>query len=161
MQEPLLYLDNCCFNRPYDDQSHIRISLETQAKLYIQQKIKVREYVLVWSFALTAENDENPFVDRKQEISKWENLAETIVRPDISILRHAKELQESFGMGGKDALHVACAFKAECDYLLTTDDKFLKKTRTLAGLIVMNPIHFVELMEEPDDADENRHTATL
>ena len=27
-----IYLDNCCFNRPYDDQSQLRISLETQAR---------------------------------------------------------------------------------------------------------------------------------
>lgn len=32
-----IYLDNCCYNRPYDDQSQLRISLETQAKLYIQE----------------------------------------------------------------------------------------------------------------------------
>ena len=32
-----IYLDNCCFNRPYDDQTQIRISLETQAKLYVQE----------------------------------------------------------------------------------------------------------------------------
>ena len=27
----LIYLDNCCYNRPYDDQSYMRINLETQA----------------------------------------------------------------------------------------------------------------------------------
>ena len=27
-----LYLDNCCFNRPFDDQSQLRIRLETEAK---------------------------------------------------------------------------------------------------------------------------------
>ena len=32
----LIYLDNCCYNRPYDDQSYMRINLETQAKLHIQ-----------------------------------------------------------------------------------------------------------------------------
>lgn len=37
-----VYLDNCCYNRPYDDQTQIRISLETQAKLYIQDLIKKR-----------------------------------------------------------------------------------------------------------------------
>ena len=31
-----IYLDNCCFNRPYYDQSQLKIYLETQAKLYIQ-----------------------------------------------------------------------------------------------------------------------------
>ena len=35
-----IYLDNCCFNRPFDDQTQIKIHLETQAKLYIQAKIQ-------------------------------------------------------------------------------------------------------------------------
>ena len=30
-----IYLDNCCYNRPYDDQSQIRISLEAQAKIFM------------------------------------------------------------------------------------------------------------------------------
>ncbi len=34
-----IYLDNCCFNRPYDNQSQIRIHLETEAKLHIQELI--------------------------------------------------------------------------------------------------------------------------
>ena len=35
-----LYLDNCCFNRPYDSQSSIKVNLETRAKLHIQEEIK-------------------------------------------------------------------------------------------------------------------------
>jgi len=34
-----IYFDNCCFNRPFDNQKNIKIFLETHAKLYIQQKI--------------------------------------------------------------------------------------------------------------------------
>lgn len=30
-----VYLDNCCFNRPYDDQKQIIIRMETLAKLHI------------------------------------------------------------------------------------------------------------------------------
>lgn len=30
-----IYLDNCCYNRPYDDQSQIRVFLESQAKLHV------------------------------------------------------------------------------------------------------------------------------
>ena len=33
-----VYLDNCCFNRPFDDQSQLRIRLETEAKLDIQAR---------------------------------------------------------------------------------------------------------------------------
>ena len=28
-----IYLDNCCYNRPYDDQSKIRLSLETPSDM--------------------------------------------------------------------------------------------------------------------------------
>jgi hypothetical protein len=40
MGNKTIYLDNCAYNRPFDDQSQLRISLETQAKLYIQSLIK-------------------------------------------------------------------------------------------------------------------------
>ena len=35
-----VYLDNCCFNRPFDDQSAVRIRIESEAKLHVQQKIR-------------------------------------------------------------------------------------------------------------------------
>ena len=35
-----IYLDNCCYNRPFDDQTYLKISLEAQAKLQIQSDIK-------------------------------------------------------------------------------------------------------------------------
>ena len=36
-----IYLDNCSFNRPFDDQSSMRIKLETEAKLFVQEKILI------------------------------------------------------------------------------------------------------------------------
>ncbi len=51
-----IYLDNCCYNRPFDDQSQIKINLEAQAKLYIQAKIREGAYDLVWSYILDYEN---------------------------------------------------------------------------------------------------------
>jgi len=47
-----IYLDNCCFNRPFDDQSFIRIKLETDAKLHIQGKVRTHELELTWSYIL-------------------------------------------------------------------------------------------------------------
>ena len=35
-----IYLDNCCYNRPYDDLSQLIVSLEAQAKLHIQNRIE-------------------------------------------------------------------------------------------------------------------------
>ena len=34
-----IYLDNCCFNRPYDEQVYETIRLEAEAKLFVQEKI--------------------------------------------------------------------------------------------------------------------------
>ncbi len=44
-----VYLDNCCFNRPFDDQRHLRIRLETEAKLRIQEVIREGGLQLAWS----------------------------------------------------------------------------------------------------------------
>ncbi len=47
-----LYLDNCMFNRPFDDQSNIKILLEAEAKLKIQENIRLGLYELIWSYVL-------------------------------------------------------------------------------------------------------------
>ena len=57
-----IYLDNCCYNRPYDDQTQLRISLESQAKLHIQDMIKDGKLELAASYVLTYENSRNRFV---------------------------------------------------------------------------------------------------
>ena len=63
-----VYLDNCCYNRPYDDQSQLRISLETQAKLQIQSMICNRDIELASSYVLLYENSKNPNETRQKNI---------------------------------------------------------------------------------------------
>jgi hypothetical protein len=70
-----LYLDNCCYNRPFDNQKFIKIKLETEAKLFIQEKIKSGEYNIVWSYILDFENSVNPFEERKETIKYWKSIA--------------------------------------------------------------------------------------
>jgi hypothetical protein len=35
-----VYLDNCCLNRPFDDQRQMRVRLEAEATLCIQEHIR-------------------------------------------------------------------------------------------------------------------------
>jgi predicted nucleic acid-binding protein len=49
----------------------------------------------------------------------------------------------TLGIKMKDAAHLACAIKAKCDYLLTTDDKFIKKY-TGNEIIVCNLLIFLQ-----------------
>jgi hypothetical protein len=30
-----VYLDNCCYNRPFDDQEQLSVQLETQAEMFV------------------------------------------------------------------------------------------------------------------------------
>lgn len=63
-----IYLDNCSYNRPYDDQSQIRIYLETQAKLHIQDLIRENRLELVTSYVLDYENSNNRSLQKKATI---------------------------------------------------------------------------------------------
>lgn len=80
-----VYLDNCCFNRPYDTQSQMRISLETQAKLYIQDLIKNKELELVTSYMLRFENEQNPYEMRRQAIIAG---CDCFLTTDIRLLKY-------------------------------------------------------------------------
>ena len=44
-----IYLDVCAFNLPFDDQKHIRVRLEAEAKLFVQQMIRAAKIEIVWS----------------------------------------------------------------------------------------------------------------
>ena len=66
-----VYLDNCCFNRPYDDQSQVSISLDAQAKLHVQDMIRTKELELATSYVLNYENSQNPYAIRKQSIGQF------------------------------------------------------------------------------------------
>ena len=135
-----LYLDNCCFNRPFDDQSQVLVRLETEAKLLIQQEIVDNRLDLIWSFILHYENNDNPYIARKRQIAIWETIATEIVVLNDDILLKAKEIM-ALRVKGKDALHISCAIQANVDYFITTDKKILNKI--IDGIFILNPIDFL------------------
>ena len=137
-----IYLDNCCFNRPFDDQSHLRIRLESEAKLDIQEKIRSGKYELVWSYIQDYENAKNPFLERKEQIGKWRNYAVEDVIEDENVLLLAKNISE-YGVKNMDALHIACAVRAKAVFFLTTDAGILKKATHIQDIIITDPIGFI------------------
>jgi predicted nucleic acid-binding protein len=138
-----IYLDNCCFNRPFDDQSQIRIRLESEAKLKIQDDIIEGSINFVWSYILEAENTANPFEERERAIREWRQHAIMNIKENSAILEKAKDLNQK-GVRSKDALHIACAISAGCKYFLTTDDKILNKNEIIEELTITDPIGFIK-----------------
>ena len=142
-----VYLDNCALNRPFDDQSHIRIQLETEAKLYIQSKIKAKELDLIWSYILDIENDQNPFKEKRQAIERWKAFSIIDIAEHDSILQKANHFV-GMGVKAKDALHIACAIEGNADIFVTTDDKLIKKLSGSDEIRVINPIYAAEKIDE-------------
>lgn len=139
-----IYLDNCCFNRPYDDQMHLLIQLETEAKLYVQQAILEKTFELAWSYMLDYENAANPYLNRKLAIARWKKIALIDVNASDTIVSYGKKIMLK-GVKKKDALHLACAIEAKCHYFLSTDKKLL---RTFFDEIsVVSPIDFIKMLK--------------
>ena len=138
-----IYLDNCMFNRPFDEQSHIRIRIETEAKLAIQEEIRRGTYQLIWSYILDYENSKNPFRERQEQIMKWKKCVITDIEENTDIIKTAL-LLNSKGLQKMDSLHIACAIFAKADYFLTTDDKVIKKANAITELEISDPINFIK-----------------
>jgi predicted nucleic acid-binding protein len=138
----LVYLDNCCFNRPFDDQKSLTIRLETEAKLDVQERIKTKQIALAWSYILDFENSANPFIERKIEIQRWRDLAETFTSETDEILKDMEHLTE-IGVKPLDALHLACAISLKCDYFLTVDKGIINKADRIKNIRIMNPVSLI------------------
>lgn len=139
-----IYLDNCSFNRPFDDQTRLKVKMETEAKLYIQSEILNKRFELSWSYILDYENSENPFDERKEAIQLWKNIAVDDCDSSNELVELAEKLQAG-GLHSKDALHIACAIVRKCEYFITTDAKVLNKD--IEGITIINPIDFVRKLE--------------
>lgn len=144
MEKLKLYLDNCCFNRPYDDQTQLKIELETKAKLFIQDLIVKKEADLIWSYMLDYENSMNSFNQKRIAIQEWQDFAIIDVDASKKIIELGTEFEKS-GFKNADALHLACAIDAKCDYFISVDKQLLKYSGT--EIIVCDPVEFLRIWE--------------
>ena len=140
-----IYLDICTFNRPFDDQNQLKIKLETEAKLFIQQGIIKGSYELVWSYILEYENNLNKFDDRRNAIYNWKKIAKIHCTENDKIIEYAEKLKK-LDIRTKDALHIACGVYTNSDYLITTDKKLFNLR--LDDIQIINPLDFLNEVEE-------------
>jgi len=139
-----LYLDNCCYNRPFDDQTQLKINLETLAKLFIQQLIIDEQAEMIWSYMLFTENFDNPFVQRRDAIMDFSKHAVDTICENNEILQKAQIIQKT-GIKGKDSIHIACAIFGKCDFMITTDNRMLKYNSN--EIKIVDPIEFIRIWE--------------
>ncbi len=140
-----VYLDTCCLNRPFDDQSQPRIRLESEAVLVILHQAVLGKWTLVGSEAIDDEISQTPDLDRRGGVEMLAKSAQEYVEINPQI-RTRGQLLKSKGFGTYDALHLSCAESIKADILLTTDDRFIKKAnkhQTTLSVIVRNPLEWL------------------
>jgi predicted nucleic acid-binding protein len=133
-------MDNCCLNRPFDNQANLRVHLEAEAIKTIITLIEQQEWQLVSSKILKFEISKIADESRKKELMVMESLASEIIQLNPLIATRANEF-ERFGIQSFDALHLACS-ENNADVLLTVDDKFIKKAQCInkLNISVCNPL---------------------
>lgn len=148
----LIYLDICCFNRPFDDQSDLIVRLQTEAKLHVQDMIRERALSLIWSEIMDLENTANPDVNRKVAIANWKQLGIENVTVSVRVEEIAEALSK-IGVKPMDALHVACAIEAQAECFLTTDNALLRKMSKHDKIRVVDPVDFIRGLKDGNDED--------
>lgn len=140
-----VYLDTCSLNRPFDDQTQLRIRLEAEAILWVLKQVDLGRFILCGSDVLHFENQNNPDLGKQAKVGELLKRRREYAKITSHIEERAKQLERE-SMQPLDALHMASAESLRADVLLTCDDKFIKAARRLGEKIqvkVMNPVEFV------------------
>jgi predicted nucleic acid-binding protein len=143
-----IYLDTCCLNRPFDDQTQERIRLESEAVLAILSRIEKGDWDWIGSEVLMDEIEQTPDTQKLSRARLLSGFIKQMVEIGDMEVQRARALQ---GEGFKefDSLHLACAESAKADVFLSTDDRLLKLAKRVAKRLkirVVNPLTWVEEM---------------
>ena len=147
-----LYLDNCCYNRPFDDQTQDRIHLESEAVLAILKACENGSIQILSSPIVRMEIDKYSNGDKREKVRALYSLANPDIPFNDEIKTRAEELRSKSSIRLMDSLHVATAEAGKVDAMLTTDDKLIKACARLnLGVKVVNPVTFLLEMAEGDE----------
>lgn len=141
-----IYLDVCCLNRPFDDQTQDRVHLESEAVIAILRNMESNKWVWISSTVVLFEVNRAPSLDRRRRLLKLCDQASSIVKLDEEIYAAANTFKK-IGFRSYDALHLACAKKANVEIFLSTDDKLIKKAIkniAVTGVKASNPLTWLQ-----------------
>ena len=140
-----IYLDVCCLNRPFDDQSRERIRLETEAVLSILNLCQIGEWELVKSEATELEISKIPDEEKRLKVNVLSSIAHSKIMINDEIIERATKIS-LLKFDAFDALHIACAEQSDANVMLTTDDSLIQKSlqnKNSLKIKVENPVKWL------------------
>ena len=142
----IIYIDSCCYGRPQDEQTQLRIIIETIAIRGIIDLCRVAGHSIVGSPTVAAEIQRNPDAKiRDATMDFFLQTVDRIISPSADVIKRAQDLHAQ-GLGPVDSLHLALAEVAGVDVLITVDDDFEKicTNKKLSAVRVINLLKFIQ-----------------
>lgn len=157
LQNWKIYLDTCCLNRLFTDQTQARICQETGAVKIILARFFTTQSQWLTSTVLINEISRTPNKTLRTEMKVLLDLVNQNVTIGVAEIARGTQL-ELLGFKWLDALHIASAESGQADILLTTDDRMLRRAKRFhlqLRVRVENPYAWLEEISK----DEHTNSA--
>ena len=134
-----IYLDVCCLCRPFDDQGQFIIRQEADS---VQEILVMsgNSIILIGSEMIDEEINRIGHIQKRELVMGTTQLMQEYIQIDESIKQRTMLLR-SYGFHAADAIHIACAEKAQATFI-TTDKQILQtaeKNKLLLQCSVFHP----------------------
>jgi predicted nucleic acid-binding protein len=142
--QKIIYLDVCALCRPFDNPSSLRIRMECDAVLLIEDHVRQGVYRTFVSPMHVTELNATADLIEQQDVLMFLRAYGENVRGNLAEIRTRAEELFCNGLGAADAAHVAFA-ESENAIFITCDDRLEKKCqKTKVRIPCMNPLRFCE-----------------
>jgi hypothetical protein len=114
-----IYLDTCSLCRPFDDQSKLRIKIETEAVQFIFEQIKKKKVKWIASEVLEFEINQINNLEKRIKILSFLKIANSKIKYSDKIEEKGIQIEKK-GFNLLDALHISCSISSSAKYFITT-----------------------------------------
>ena len=127
----LLYLDCCCYNRPFDEIFQNNSLEESNAIISIIVRSAEGNDKILGSTVLDSEIAKIKDLEKKFKVEALYKFAKNYIPYTLEIQEFAKNLREKSKIHIKDSLHLASAEFGKADIFLTTDYRLIRSCKNL------------------------------
>jgi len=140
-----IYLDTCCYGRPFDKQKQAKIAAEAISVMTAIDICKTAKYDIVGSEAVIFEIGRIRDDILRENVKAFYDKTVTNCIFLTSKDRERAAVLRADGLGDMDSVHLAAAEAAGVKFLLTTDVDFERicAEKKLSSVKVINPLTFL------------------
>lgn len=141
-----IYLDNCCYNRLFDNRNIFKNYIERDVIRYLLQDKNELNLEIAGSDMVMLEIIKNPNREKRDAVKDlYVRYCDILIPITQGIIERAKEITYISNIRERDAVHIAAAEMSGIPIFLSTDEKLQKNAnRITINVTVMNPVSWLK-----------------